>query len=218
MKTAWVTGATGFWGRNVVLSLLRLDWRVVALTRSQPDELMAWARSQNKELVWQHCDLQNFSLHQLQELESPSALFHCAAIFDSLETMMQVNVISPIGIIESVLPAMQATGEGRIGIFLGQNGRIGLPNLGHFSATQGALWTWAESQSRALAQQGNISLSLVFPPRAPSDLQAQLAEKLSKPPKLSTRPTADKLVKNVLLGHRCVGRHPKLAGILTLLW
>jgi len=32
MKTAWVTGATGFWGRNVALSLLRLDWRVVALT------------------------------------------------------------------------------------------------------------------------------------------------------------------------------------------
>lgn len=98
-----------------------------------------WARSQNKELVWQHCDLQ--SLQQLPALEPPSALFHCAAIFDSVETMMQVNVISPIGIIESVLPAMQATGEGRIGVFLGQNGRIGLPNLGHFSATQGALWT-----------------------------------------------------------------------------
>ncbi|KJH72660.1 SDR family NAD(P)-dependent oxidoreductase [Aliterella atlantica] len=218
MKTAWVTGATGFWGRNVVLSLLRLDWRVVALTRSKPEELMAWARSQNKELVWQHCDLQNFFLQQLQELEPPSALFHCAAIFDSIATMMQVNVISPIGIIESVLPAMQATGEGRIGIFLGQNGRIGLPNLGYFSATQGALWTWAESQSRTLAQQGNVSLSLVFPPRAPSDLQAQLAEKLSKPPKLSTRPTADDLVKKVLLGHRRVGRRPILAGISTLLW
>lgn len=218
MKTAWVTGATGFWGQNVVLSLLRLDWRVVALTRSEPEELIVWARSQNKELVWQHCDLQNFSLQQLQELEPPSALFHCAAIFDSIETMMQVNVISPIGIIESVLPAMQATGEGRIGIFLGQNGRIGLPNLGHFSATQGALWTWAESQSRALAPQGNVSLSLVFPPRAPSDLQAQLAEKLSKLPKLTTRPTADDLVKNVLLGHRRVGRRPILAGISTFLW
>lgn len=215
MKTAWVTGATGFWGRNVVLSLLRLDWRVVALTRSEPEELVVWARSQNKELIWQHCDLRSL---QLPELETPSALFHCVAIFDSIETMMQVNVISPIGIIESVLPAMQAAGEGRIGIFLGQNGRIGLPNLGHFSATQGAMWTWAESQSRALAQQGNVSLSLVFPPRAPSDLQAQLAEKLSKPPKLSTRPIADDLVKKVLLGHRRVGRRPILAGISTLLW
>ncbi len=215
MKTAWVTGATGFWGRNVVLNLLRLDWRVVALTRSPPEELMAWARSQNKELIWQHCDLNSL---QLPELETPAALFHCAAVFDDLETMMQVNVISPIRIIESVLPQMQATGEGRIGIFLGQNGRIGLPNLGHFSATQGAMWTWAESQSRALSPQGNVSVSLVFPPRAPSDLQAQLAEKLSKPPKLSTRPTADNLVKNVLLGHRCVGRRPIFAGISTLLW
>ncbi len=213
MKTAWVTGATGFWGRNVVLSLLRLNWRVVALTRSQPEELIMWARSQNKELVWQHCDLNSL---QLPELETPSALFHCAAVFDDLETMMQVNVISPIRLIESVLPQMQTAGEGRIGIFLGQNGRIGLPNLGHFSATQAALWTWAESQSRTLTD--NVSLSLVFPPRAPSDLQGQLAEKLSKPPKLSTRPTADKLVKNVLLGHRRVGRRPVLAGISTLLW
>lgn len=218
MKTAWVTGATGFWGRNVVLSLLRLDWRVVALTRSKPEELMAWARSQNKELVWQHCDLQDFSLQQLQLLESPAALFHCASVFGCLETMMQVNVISPIQIIESVLPQMQANGKGRIGIFLGQNGRIGLPNLGHFSATQGAMWTWAESQSRTLAPLGNVSLSLVFPPRAPSGLQKQLAEKLSKPPKLSTRPTADDLVKNVLLGQRRVGRRPILAGISTLLW
>lgn len=218
MKTAWVTGATGFWGRNVVLSLLRLDWRVVALTRSQPEELLAWARSQNKELVWQYCDLQALCLQQLQELEPPSALFHCAAIFDSIEIMMQVNVIAPIQIIENVLPAMQATGEGRIGVFLGQNGRVGLPNLGHFSATQGALWTWAESQSRTLSPQGNVFLSLVFPPRAPSDLQTQLAEKLSKPPKLSSRPTADNLVKKVLLGHRRVGRRPVLAGISTLLW
>jgi len=215
MKTAWVTGATGFWGRNVVMSLLRLDWRVVALTRSPPEDLIVWARSQNKELVWQKCDLR---LLQLPELETPSALFHCAAVFDTLEIMMQVNVISPIQLIESVLPQMQATGEGRIGIFLGQNGRIGLPNLGHFSATQGAMWTWAESQSRTLAPLGNVSLSLVFPPRAPSDLQGKLAEKLSKPPKLSTRPTADDLVKNVLLGHQCVGRRPVLAGISTLLW
>ena len=112
---------------------------------------------------------------------------------------------------------MQEAGEGRIGIFLGQNGRIGLPNLGHFSATQGAMWTWAESQSR-VASISNVSLSLVFPPRAPSDLQAQLAEKLSKPPKLSTRPTADDLVKNVLLGYQRVGRRPIIAGISTLLW
>ncbi len=215
MKTAWVTGATGFWGRNVVMSLLRLDWRVVALTRSPPEDLIVWARSQNKQLIWRCCDLR---LLQLPELETPSALFHCAAVFDTLETMMQVNVIAPIQLIEGILPQMQAAGEGRIGIFLGQNGRIGLPNLGHFSATQGAMWTWAESQSRTLAPLGNVSLSLVFPPRAPSDLQAQLAEKLSKPPKLSTRPTADNLVKNVLLGHRCVGRRPILAGISTLLW
>ncbi len=78
------------------------------------------------------------------------------------------------------------------------------------------MWTWAESQSRTLTD--NVYLSLVFPPGAPSDLQGKLAEKLSKPPKLSSRPTADDLVKNVLLGHRRIGRRPIIAGISTLLW
>ena len=174
-----------------------------------------WARSQSNQLIWRCCDLRSL---QLPELETPSALFHCAAVFDTLETMMQVNVIAPIQLIESVLPRMQTADEGRIGVFLGQNGRIGLPNLGHFSATQGALWTWAESQSRTLAPLGNVSLSLVFPPHAPSDLQGKIAEKLSKPPKLLTLPTADDLVKNLLSGHRRVGRRPILAGISTLLW
>lgn len=217
MKTAWVTGATGFWGRNVVLSLLRLNWRVVALSRQAPEDLAAWARSQGRELIWHHFELQNPLEQQLADLSTPQALFHCAATFnDRLDTMLTVNVLRPIALIESVLPQMQAVGEGRVGIFLGQNGRIGLPGIGHFSATQGAIWTWAESQSRALASRRDVSVSLVFPPRAPSSLQGQLAEKLRKQPQLSKRLTADSLVKGVLLGHRRVGRWPILAALSTL--
>ncbi|PSB30945.1 hypothetical protein [Chlorogloea sp. CCALA 695] len=64
----------------------------------------------------------------------------------------------------------------------------------------------------------DTNISLDFQLEREPFLQGKLAEKLSKPPKLSTRPTADKLVKNVLSGHRCVGRRPILAGISTLLW
>ncbi len=217
MKTAWVTGATGFWGRNVVLSLLRLNWRVVALSRSQPEDLLAWARSQGRELIWQHFDFQNSELPGVLS-DPPAALFHCAAIFDdNLDKMLQVNVLAPIRLLESVLPQMQVAGEGRVGIFLGQNGRVGLPGIGHFSATQGAMWTWAEAQSRALTSQKDVSVSLVFPPRAPSQLQGQVANKLSKKIKISARPNADFLVEGVLLGHRRVGRLPMLAALSTLL-
>ncbi len=150
---------------------------------------------------------------------SPSAFFHCAAVFDAdFERMAQVNIIQPILIMEKALASMEGSGYGRLGVYLGQNGRLGLPNLGKFSATQGALWTWAESQVRTYAKFGNdIRVSLVFPPRAPSTLQKELAKRLSKPPKLSPPPTADALVAGVLAGKKRVGRRPLIAGLSTLI-
>ncbi|MCF2970564.1 NAD-dependent epimerase/dehydratase family protein [Synechococcus sp. Nb3U1] len=215
--TAWVTGITGYWGRNVALCLLRQGWGVVGLSRCQPKDLQSWAEAQGKSLQWFHFDLADPNWDPL--LDFPQAIFHCAARFDQVDQdlalMMQVNVLGPIQLIEQGIQTM--SDGGRIGVFLGQNGRIGLPGLGEFSATQAALWTWAEARSRSLAG-SRLSLSLVFPPRAPSGLQAQLASQLSRPPQIRQRPTADPLVKGVLAGKRRVGRWPWLAGVATLLW
>jgi NAD(P)-dependent dehydrogenase (short-subunit alcohol dehydrogenase family) len=219
-RTAWVTGATGFWGRKTVLSLLRQNWRVIALSRTRPEEMMAWAEAQKKQLEWVPFDFLNPDTVIFNDAAMvPQALFHCAAVCDDdLDTMLQVNVVAPIRLIEQVLPQMQTAGYGRIGVFLGQNGRLGLPGLGPFSATQGALWAWSEAQSRVLSKaEGDVSLSLVFPARAPSHLQGQLAEKLTKKPKLSPPPNADNLVRGVLAGKRRVGRRPLIAGLATII-
>ncbi|MFQ3585957.1 MAG: NAD-dependent epimerase/dehydratase family protein [Cyanobacteriota bacterium] len=214
---AWVTGITGYWGRNVALCLLRRGWQVVGISRSQPQELENWATAQGKRLVWYRLDLASSNWDPPPG--SPQAIFHCAALFEQdLAVMMQVNVLGPIQLIEQGIQTMSRCREGgRIGVFLGQNGRIGLPGLGEFSATQAALWTWAEARSRSLVG-SPLSLSLVFPPRAPSGLQAQLAGQLSRPPKIRKRPQADPLVKGVLAGQRRVGRWPWLAAVSTLLW
>ncbi len=218
-KIAWVTGATGFWGRNVTLSLLRLGWQVVALTRAEPTQLLAWATSQGQHCRWVRFDLNTPDWDTIATLEPPHALFHCAVAWeDTIEPLLQANVATPIHLISFTLTQMQALDSGRIGVFLGQNGRLGLPNLGHFSATQAALWTWAEATSRELTTSPTLSLSLVFPPRAPSDLQTTLASRLVKPPKLKRPPTADRLVRGVLSGQRRVGRRPWLAALATLVW
>jgi NADP-dependent 3-hydroxy acid dehydrogenase YdfG len=215
-STAWVTGGSGFWGRNVSLCLLRKNWQVTVLCRSEPKDLIAWAKAQNQMLQWQAFDLVNPDWDSLPA--APQALFHCAGGWDEeLAVMWQTNVAAPMQLIEQVLPHMQAAGQGQIGVFLGQNGRIGLPGLGKFSATQAALWTWAEAQSRSL-KDSPISLSLVFPPRAPSTLQAQLAQQLTKPPKIKRQPQAEPLVAGVLAGRRRVGRWPWLAAMSTLTW
>ena len=45
-----------------------------------------------------------------------------------------------------------AARDGRVGVLVGQNGRLGLAGLGDLSAPQGALWTWAEALGDELAR------------------------------------------------------------------
>ncbi|WP_373531733.1 SDR family NAD(P)-dependent oxidoreductase [Vampirovibrio sp.] len=217
---AWVSGASGYWGRKTVMSLLRLNWQVIALSRQEPKDLPDWAIAQHKSLFWQPLDLEAPDWPSaLSELPGPQALFHCVGLFDDdFERMLRVNVVQSAQLIDLAAERMQAQQSGRIGIYLGQNGRLGMPGLGAFSATQGALWTWTESRAKALKQERTgVSLSLVFPERAPSHLQGQLAERLNRKIKLTPPETADDLVAGVLKGQPRVGRKPWLAGLSTLL-
>jgi hypothetical protein len=61
-------------------------------------------------------------------------------------------------------------------------------------------------------------MTLVFPPRAPSKLQRNLAEQLHTTPKLSKRANADDLVASVLRGCKRAGRRPWLAAVNGLCW
>lgn len=213
--TAWVVGATGFWGRKVSLSLLRRGWRIVALNRTEPRELRQWAEAQGRSFTWQPFDLSNPDWEALASLPDPQAVFYCAAVFDATDfaRMMTANAVHGVRLLEMAITRMP-TG-GRVGLFLGQNGRLGLPGLAPFSATQGALWTWAEGKQRELAG-GPIRMSLVFPPRAPSELQRQLTSRLARPPRVKTPKTADPLVAGVLAGKKRVGRTPWLAALAML--
>lgn len=217
---AWVSGASGYWGRKTVMSLLRRNWQVIALSRQEPKDLPAWAIAQQKSLFWQPLDLEAPDwTSALDDLPSPQAMFHCIATFDEeFERMLRVNVVQSSRLIELAADRMQTLQAGRIGVFLGQNGRLGMPGLGTFSATQGALWTWSEAKARLLKQHHpDVKLSLVFPERAPSHLQGQLAQRLDRAVKLNPPETADDLVQGVLAGKKRVGRKPLLAGLSTLL-
>lgn len=217
---AWVSGASGYWGRKTVMSLLRRNWQVIALSRQEPKDLPAWAIAQQKSLFWQPLDLEALDwATMLNDLPSPQAMFHCAAMFDEdFERMLRVNVVQSARLIELAADRMQTLQAGRIGVFLGQNGRLGLPGLGTFSATQGALWTWSEAKAKLLKQHHpDVKLSLVFPERAPSRLQGELAQRLDRTVKLNPPETADDLVQGVLAGKKRVGRKPLFAGLSTLL-
>jgi NAD(P)-dependent dehydrogenase (short-subunit alcohol dehydrogenase family) len=219
-KIAWVTGASGYWGRKFTLSLLRQGWTVVALCRREPVELLSWAKAKGQLLSWHPFDFEDENcLETLELLPTPQALFHCSAMYDeSLERMLKVNVSQPIHLINLVVNRMEQQGGGSVGVLLGQNGRLGLLGLGCFSATQGALWTWVESTARSLkARKSNTSVTLVFPPRAPSHLQRCLAKDMFRQVQLKPTGNADGLVSRVMAGKSFCGRRPVVAGLLTIL-
>ncbi|MFM7457702.1 MAG: SDR family NAD(P)-dependent oxidoreductase [bacterium] len=219
-ETALVCGGSGLWGKKLCLSLMRKGYKVIALSRKPPRELTEWAEAQEMDFEHINFDLLNPNWQIIEKLTEIDVYFHSASIFDeNFEKMLKVNVLSSIQLMELILEKMQKQKKGRLGVLLGQNGRVGLAKLGDFSATQAALWTWAEAKYRELKakKELDLSLTMIFPNRAPSKLQTQLAEALQKKVKVTVPKNADKLVEATLKSKKSAGRKPILAAINTLL-
>lgn len=218
--TAVVCGGSGLWGKKLCLSLMRKGYKVIALSRTAPQELIEWTQAQSLSFKHINFDLLNPDWQIIENLREVDIYFHSASIFDEdLEKMFRVNVLSSIKLMELILEKMHKQKNGRLGVLLGQNGRVGLANLGNFSATQAALWTWSEAKYRELKSNKalDLSLTMIFPNRAPSKLQAKLAEALQKKVKVKLPKNADKLVEATLKSKKSAGRKPIVAAINTLL-
>jgi hypothetical protein len=111
---------------------------------------------------------------------------------------------------------MLGRGRGRIAVLVPQNARLGLAGLGDFSAPQAALWTWCEARRDELAREaGEVSLTLVIPPRTASATQRFVAARSGHRARLST-PDASGLLRAILAGKRRAGRRPVLAALAML--
>lgn len=217
MTTAWIVGASGAWGHAVAIDLWRRGWDVVALGRHDVPELEAWAARLERGWRWVRFDLASPDPVTLPD-EPPDLLVVCAAVVDgSREELLRVDYLGPVALIEQVAARMAARGTGRIGVFMGQNARLGMAGLGDFSAAQAALWTWCEALQDRLARDGSgVTLTRVIPPRTASSTQRGLAELSGRSARLH-RPDARPLMDAVLAGRSRAGRRPVLAAISTLL-
>jgi len=211
----WVVGASGAWGRAVALELIRRGWDVTALGRHDVPELAAWAARQGGR--WRHRPLDLMS-PDLETLDgTPYALFLCAAATEgSRASLVQANYLGPAAVITEVAGRMSAAGGGRIGVFVGQNARLGLRGLGDYSAGQGALWTWCEAFQAEPDRYPGVTMTRVIPPRTASPTQRYLSETSGHSAKLSP-PKAAPLVSAVLAGRRSAGRRPLGAALSMLL-
>jgi short-subunit dehydrogenase len=222
---AWVLGATGAWGGAIARELLGAGVDVVALGRRPDPALAAEAARLGRSCGFARLDLAE-PLPPLDALLAtvpgplegvPDVLVDAAFVTDGdREALLRADFLAKAALIDSVATAMQARGSGRIGVLVGQNGRLGLAGLGDLSAAQGALWTWAEARAEELrASPGGVRLTIVIPPRTASATQRVVAERTGRTAKLRA-PDARPIVRAILAGRRRAGRRPVLAGLALL--
>ena len=222
---AWVLGASGAWGGAIARSLLEAGADVVALGRRDVPALAAEAARLGRGWAFARLDLTE-PIPDLRALEAalpaplagvPDVLVDAAFVTEGdREALVRADFLARADLIGAVAGAMRARGSGRIGVLVGQNGRLGLARLGDLSAPQGALWTWAEALAAELrAAPGDVRLTIVVPPRTASATQRVMTARSGRSAKL--RPAeAGPIVRAILAGRRRAGRRPILAGLALL--
>ncbi len=222
---AWVTGATGAWGSAIGRELLRVGYDVVALGRREPPWLAEAAAAAGRRSGWVAFDLEGPDAAVADLLarvpdglrSTPDVLVDCAfSVQGDAAALARADYLARTALIGDVAAAMLARGSGRIGVLIGQNGRLGLAGLGDLSAPQGALWTWSESLAEELRAAGpGVRLTVVIPPRTASPTQRAVAERSRRSARLRP-PDARPVVRAILAGRRRAGRRPLLAALVLL--
>lgn len=219
---AWVTGATGAWGSAIARELLRRGYDLVALGRAEPGWLAAEAAAAGRRAGWVAFDLigpprtiDDLVAAAPEGLRTiPDVLADAAFSTDGdAAALVAADYVAKVALIGALADAMRRRGSGRIGVLVGQNGRLGLAGLGDLSAPQGALWTWCEATGEELRREGRgVALTVVVPPRTASPTQRVIAERSGRTARLRP-PDARRIVRGILAGRRRAGRRPVLAGL-----
>jgi NAD(P)-dependent dehydrogenase (short-subunit alcohol dehydrogenase family) len=173
-RTVVLTGASRGLGLATAAHLHRAGWRVVAAMRS-PDEGLAAIRratatTDDTRLIGVRLDLEDRAsiadaARAIEEaVGAPDGVVHNAGLaavgcLEELpprvwEQVFATNFFGPVLLTRAILPRMRAAGRGRIVMVSSQGAIRGMPAIGAYSASKGALERWAESLSMEIAPFG----------------------------------------------------------------
>lgn len=174
-RSVVVTGASRGLGRATAAHLYQRGWTVVAAMRTPADGMarlraVTGAPHDDARLIGVQLDLDDpasiaAAAGAIRDaVGAPYGLVHNAGLagVGSLEEMphekweqiFSTNFFGPVRLTRELLPAMRAAGRGRV-VMVSSVGSIrGMPGIGAYSASKGALERWAESLSQEIAAFG----------------------------------------------------------------
>ncbi len=174
-RSVVITGASRGLGFASTVRLYREGWRVVAAMRT-PDRGMPLLREatgaaeDDDRLVGVQLDLMDTAsiaaaAKAIEEaVGAPYALVHNAGIsaagmveetdMELWQNMFATHVMGPVALTKALLPAMRATGQGRIVLISSAGGVRGQTGIAPYSAAKGALERWGESMAGEIAPFG----------------------------------------------------------------
>ena len=169
IRVALVTGSSSGIGQACCERLSRRGWRVYGGSRTAPAGT-AWPQLT---IDVRQDGAMEAAVGQIVDREGRlDALVHCAgaSLAGSIEDttleeakgLFETNYFGTVRAVRAVLPAMRAAKAGRIVIIGSIAGRIGLPFLGHYSASKFAAEGFVEALRLEIAPFG-IEATLVHP-------------------------------------------------------
>lgn len=186
-RVALVTGSSSGIGKAVTDRLARNGWRVYGGSRRGYSKTVDVRSSWTPLFLDVTSDASVASATQsvLEREQHIDALVHCAGIsiagaiedvtLEEAAQQLNTNYLGAVRMVQAVLPAMRKAGRGRIIIIGSIGGLIGLPFIGHYSASKFALDGMVQALRIETAPFG-IEASILHPGDIQTDISTNQIE------------------------------------------
>lgn len=178
MRNVLVTGGSRGLGLAIANRLVSSGYRVVALARSETEELRAAVAQHGEALIFQACDLADIAgigamVGEVRRRVGPlyglvnNAGLGTAGLLSmmrdpDIEALVRLNTVAPLVLTKYVVRSMMAEREGRIVNISSVVASSGYKALAAYSATKASLEGFTRSLAREVGQLG-ITVNAVAP-------------------------------------------------------